>query len=410
VFRRLRAARWQVLAVTAAAALAGTGCGTSTSPPKALGQAAQGPIVSLVTALNLNGGKPRGLTQYFAVKDRSVYAAAYLGNLHGATQLVMTWSRQTATGLKVLFSKEVPVSNYGVAYTSAQVPNAPGGKPGTLPLGTYQVSATVAGVTRDVYWTVFTPAHTTAADFAATTRPLETGPSGSLPQYLPKVPCVAVQSSASMPSTTDVRLIVSAYCPQDHRNGPTRGIVVATMDHNAGEYLVGRMKLLPTGILTGSFNLNVCSLPGGSNRPGTPLYFASIVYYRGNSKNYSDSYLLPPAHLAPVVIISSSVPAGAQVYPGQKISLHVTGSEPVAFGAEDPVRSITVTAPGGKVVTSRRFDIDRRGQCGTEQLRKTIKVSYVVPAGAHGPLTLTASSVGLSGRAGRTTITFRVGQ
>jgi hypothetical protein len=79
-----------MLAVAGAVALVGTGCGTSTSPPKALGKPAQGPIVSLVTALNLNGGKPRGLTQYFAVKDRSVYAAAYLGDLHGANQLVMT--------------------------------------------------------------------------------------------------------------------------------------------------------------------------------------------------------------------------------------------------------------------------------------------------------------------------------
>jgi hypothetical protein len=409
VFRRLRAASWQMLAVAGVVALVGTGCGTSTSPPKALGKPAHGPIVSLVMARNLNGGKPRGLTQYFAVKDRSVYAAAYLGDLHGATQLVMTWSRETATGLKVLFSKEVPVTSYGVAYTSAQVGSA-AGKPGTLPPGTYQVSATVGGVTRDVYWTVFTPAHTTAADFASTTKPLEAGPSGSLPQYLPKVPCVAVQSSASMPSTTDVRLIVSAYCPQDRSNGPTRGIVVATMDHNAGEYLIGRMKLLPTGILTGSFNLNVCSLPGGSNRPGSPLYFATIIYYRGNSKNYSGSYLLPPAHLAPVVIISSSVPAAAQVFPGQKIVLHVTGSEPVAFGAEDPIRSITVTGPGENLVTSRRFTPDRhRAQCGAAPLRKTIKLSYIVPAGVHGPLTLTAMSVGLGGRVGRSTITFKVG-
>jgi hypothetical protein len=105
------------------------------------------------------------------------------------------------------------------------------------------------------------------------------------------------------------------------------------------------------------------------------------------------------------------VPAAAQVFPGQKIVLHVTGSEPVAFGAEDPIRSITVTGPGEKVVTSRRFapDRHRRAQCGTAPLRKTIKLSYVVPAGVHGPLTLTAMSVGTSGRVGRSTITFQVG-
>ena len=98
MFRRLRAAGWQVLAAAGAVALVCTGCG-ATSPPKPLGKAAQGPILSLVTSLKLNGYKPRGITQYFAVKDRSVYTAAFLGDLHGATQLVMTWSRLTSKGL-----------------------------------------------------------------------------------------------------------------------------------------------------------------------------------------------------------------------------------------------------------------------------------------------------------------------
>lgn len=406
MFRRLRAARWQVLAAAGAVALVCSGCGT-TSPPKPLGRPAQGPILSLVTSLNITGGRPHDLTQYFPIRDkgaaRSIYATVYLGDLHGGTQLVMTWSRLTSRGLDVLFSKEVPVSSYGVAYTS-------GVTPGTLPPGTYQVSASVDGVTRDVYWTVFTPPGTTAADFAKTTEPLRLGPSGSLPQFLPQVPCVQVQSSTSMPTTTDVRLVVSAYCPQDHRNGPTRGIVVATMNHNAGEWLVGRMSLQPTGMLTGSFNLNVCNLPDGSNEPGTPLYFSSIIFYRGTSRNYSTSYLLPPAHLPPVVIISSSVPAGAQVYPGEKIVLHVTGSEPVAFGAEDPVRTIVVTGPGGNVVTSRQFrPAGHRDKCGTQQLRKTIRLTYVVPAGAHGPLTLAATAIGLEHHFGRSTITFKAG-
>lgn len=402
MFRRLRTARWQVLAAAAAAALVCTGCGT-TSPPKALGKPAQGPILSLVTALKLNGYKPRGITQYFAVKDRSVYAAAFLGDLHGATQLVMTWSRVTSKGLHVLFSKEVPVTSYSVAYTSAVTP-------GTLPMGTYQVSASVDGVTRNVYWTVFTPARTTAADLAKTTVPMRPGPSGSLPQFRPKVPCVQVQSSASMPSTTEVRLVVSAYCPQDRRSGPSRGIVVATMNRNAGEWLVGRMNLRATGVLTGSFNLNVCKLPGGSNEPGAALYFSSIVFYRGTSKTYPATYVLPPAHLPPVVIISSSVPAGAQVFPGEKIVLHVTGSEPVSFGAELPIRSINVTGPAGKALTSRRFTAERHhGQCGTMKLRKTIKLTYVVPSGAHGPLTLAATAMGLERRIGRSTITFQAG-
>ncbi len=105
MFRRLRAARWQVLAAAGAVALVCTGCGAP-GAPRALGKPAQGPILSLVTALKLNGYKPRGITQYFAVKDRSVYAAAaFLGDLHGATQMVTTWSRLTSRACNVPFTE-----------------------------------------------------------------------------------------------------------------------------------------------------------------------------------------------------------------------------------------------------------------------------------------------------------------
>jgi len=404
VFRRLRAARWRALALAGAVALVCAGCGTTNSP-KPLGQPARGPILSLVTSLKVAGGAPRGLTQYFpAGPTRSVYATAFLGDLHGANRLVMTWSRQTATGLHVLFSQELPVTSDSAAYSSATIE----GK-GTLPVGTYQVSASVAGTTSAAYWTVYAPDGTKTADFAHTARPLRPGSSDELPQPAPKVPCVTVQSSTSMASLTDVRMIVTAYCPETSTSGPTRGIVLATMDRNAGQYLVGQMKLAPTGLLTGSFNLNVCDLPGGASEPGTPLYFASIIYYRGNSKNFSGTYVLPAAHLAPVVTIRSSVPANSRVQPGQKIVLHVTGAEPTAFGAEMALHSIYLSDSSGKIIKIRRFIAhSHRDNCG-RALHKTISYTYVVPSGAHGPLKLTATAVGLTDHLGHTSISFQVG-
>jgi hypothetical protein len=403
VFRRVRAASWPVAAAFGALVLACSGCGSSTSPPKPLGQPARGPILSLVTAQKLEDGRPRGLTQYFAIKTRTIYATAFLGDLHGATQMVMTWSRLTAHGLHVMFTKEVPVTSYGIAYTT-------GVTPGTLPPGTYQVSASVAGVTRSVYWTVFTPRGMSTGEFAKSAAPLRLGSSGSLPPFLPKVPCVEAQSSASMPSTTDVRLLVSAYCPQDSRNGPTRGVVIATMNRKAGEWLVGSLKLRPTGVLTGSFNLDVCKLPGGSNKPGTALYYSSVIYYRGTSRSYSGKYVLPPAHLPPVVFISSSVPAGAQVFPGEKIVLHITASEPVSFGAELPIKSIQVSDPTGKIVERRPVRQVKPVHCGTQALRRKMTVTYTVPAGLHGPLTLTALAAGIPDQFGKATITFKPAQ
>jgi hypothetical protein len=386
--------------VVLVAVCAGCGSATSTSAPPPLGRATDGPILNVVTAQQMVAGRPRDLTQYFAVRTRTVYAVAFVGDLHGAAQLTMTWSRLTGHGLRRLFSTQVPVTSYGLAYTAGETT-------GTLPLGTYQVSASVGGSTRSVDWTVFTPANTTGADFARTASALVPGGNGSTPQNIPKHPCQQVLSTVSMPSTTTVRLLLAAYCPQDRHTGPTRGAVIATMDRNAGEWLVGNMHLQHDGMLTGSFSLDICRLPGGSNWPGKSLYYASVVYYNGLTRNFSGQYVLPPAHLAPVMIIKSSVPAGTPVHPGEKIVLRVTSAEPAAFGPELAIRSIRLTTPSGETVGFHPFRKASPG-CDVTGLRRTVRLTYTVPAGAPKTLTLIASAVGAPFRAGTASISFPV--
>jgi hypothetical protein len=396
---RRRPARWPALAGLAVLARACAACGTTDAPPP-LGQRTRGPILNVVTSEYLNGSQPRGVSQYFAVRTRTIYASVMVGDLHGATQAVITWSRLTARGPQKLFSRELPVTNYGLAYLTAVTP-------GTIPVGTYQVSASVDGETRSVDWTVFTPPQTTAANFSRSAAALRPGSSGSFPQQIPNVPCTQMDSSVSMPSTTDVRLILSAYCPQDNRNGPSRGVVIATMKRTAGEWLVGALHLEHDGMLTGSFRLNLCQLPGGSNEPEGAFFYSSIIYYRGISRNFSGEFLLPPAHLAPAVTIRSSVPAGSAVRPGQKIVLDVTAAEPTSLGPELAIGSITVTGPAGHVVEARKYSA-RPSRCDAGRLSRTLRVTYTVPAGAAGPLTLTAASAGLPGPPGTASVSFRV--
>jgi hypothetical protein len=391
-----------VIAALVAGCGAVTGCGAvaDTSAPPPLGRAAGGPILDLVTSQTLLDGRPRGVTQYFAVRSRAVYATVFLGDLGGATQMTMTWSRLTGHGLQQLFTRQVPVTSYGLAYTAGETP-------GTLPLGTYQVRASVGGTTRSVEWSVYTPAGTTGADFARTASALRPGPSGMSPQPIPKVACQQVLSTVSMPSTTTVRLVLSAFCPQDRRTGPTRGTVIATMDRNAGVWLVGSLQLQHSGVLTGSFSLDVCKLPGGSNQPGKTLFYSSVVYYNGQPRNFTGSYVLPPAHLAPVVRIGSSVPAGTRVHPGEKIVLHITADVPSRLGPEAAIRSIRVVGPGDEVAKFRPFRKAPQG-CDTAWLRRAIQFTYTVPAGAPKTLTLTASANGLPAQTGTATISFPV--
>jgi hypothetical protein len=409
VFRRLPVgrlpwgrSRWRALAGIAALVAACAGCGSvsDTSAPPPLGRASYGPIVDIVTAQLLVNGRPRGLTQYFPVRARAVYAVAFLGDVHGATHMTMTWSRVTGNGLQRLFSKDVPVTSYGMAYTTGETP-------GTLPVGTYQVTATVGGTTRSIDWTVFTPPNTTGADFARTASAVRAGGSGLTPQPIPRIPCEAVMSTVSMPSTTTVRLMLTGYCPQDRRSGPSRGAVIATMDRNAGMWLVGSLHLAHDGMLTGSYSLNVCKLPGGSIWPGKTLFYSSVVYFDGQSRNFTGTYVLPPAHLAPVLTIRSSVAPGTRVHPGEQIVLHVTAAEPARFGPEEAVRSITISGPAGEVVKFRRFRKAPPG-CDLAWLRRTIRVTYTVPTGGPKTVTLTASAPGAAGRVGTTAISFPV--
>jgi hypothetical protein len=392
--------RWGALAGIVALVAGCAGCGSvaDTSAPPPLGHAAYGPILDMVTSQLQVNGRPRAVTQYFPVRVRRVYATVFLGDLHGATQMTMTWSRLTSHGLQQLFTKQVPVTSYGLAYTAGQTQ-------GTLPLGTYQVSASVGGTTRSIQWSVYTPTGTTAADFARTASALRPGGSGLNLQPIPRMACQEVLSTISMPSTTTVRLMMSAYCPQDQRTGATRGALIATMDRNAGMWLIGSMHLTHSGELTGSFSLDVCKLPGGSNHPGQTLFYSSVVYYNGQPRNFTGSYVLPPAHQTPLVSISSSVPAGTRVQPGEKIVLHVTAAEPARLGPEAPIRSITVAGPGGAVVKFRRFHKAPQG-CDQAWLSRTVQFTYTVPAGAPKTLTLTASAIGAAGRSGMATISF----
>ena len=399
-----------IAALAALATLAGCGSASDSSAPPPLGRPAYGPILDVVTSQLLVNGRPRGLTQNFPVRARTVYATVLLGDLHGATQMTMTWSRITSHGLQQLFSKQVPVTSYGLAYTAADVT-------GSLLLGTYQVSATVGGTTRSVEWGAYLPADATAADFAHMAGALRPGPSGLTPQPIPKLACQQVLSTISMPSTTTLRIVTSAYCPQDQRTGPTRGALIATMDRQAGMWLIGSMHLQDSGMLTGSFSLNVCKLPGGSNHPGQELFFSSVVYYNGQPRNFTGEYVLPAARQAPVVSVTSTVPAGATVHPGEKITLHVTAAEPARLGPEVAVRSIRITGPGGQVVKFRRFPKAPQG-CDVASLRRTISFTYTVPAstgpasagraGAPKTLTLTASAIGAAPRTGTATISFLV--
>jgi hypothetical protein len=381
----------------AAVAVVCAGCGTSAPSP--LGSPVRGPIQTLVTVRSVDAvGNPVGVTSYYPATSHTATAVALLGKLDGPQNLVMTWSRLTSAGPQVLFSQQMTVTSFGRAYSTAVTR-------GTLPFGTYEVSASVAGVTRTTEWAVFAPAKTTVTQFRKTSVPLTAGRSAALPE--PSTPphlCNAQEAIASMPSPTDVDLNVSAVCPDTGENKVTRGALLATMGRNGGVRLIGMMKMEPGGVIAGNFRVNLCALPGGSDLPGAKLAITTIVYYLGGTRDFTFLAGLPPDQSGPNVSITSSVPAGAPVHPGEKIILRVTATEPNRLGPQVGIKDISLDGPSGLIKLAKY----KRTLTGCSSLRgdRIMKVTYIVPASAAKVIKLVGSATDYPGRTATAAISF----
>jgi hypothetical protein len=393
----------------AAVALVSAGCG-STAPPPPAARAVKGTVLTLVTASSIGPyGQPKGISQYFPVEYRqvsrifqvrSVTAVALVGRLAHPTTLVMTWSRLTTTGAQLLFTRQMTVTSYGLAYSTAQTA-------GTLPFGIYRVVASIGASRRVVTWTIYTPAGTTTAEFIRSQKPLTPGPSGAFPEHppLPEL-CSGIQSIVSMSSVDDVNINVAAYCPQTGTSGPVRGAELATMNRNDGLQLIGRLHLQPGGMLTGNFLLNVCKLPESSDLPGTSLYLSSIIYFHGGTRDFAGYFDLPADHSQPRVTITSSVPPGTAVHPGERIMLRITAIEAGGLGPQIGVRFLRLKGPEGRIA-SRSFGRPAPG-CDNSRLRRQLAFVYRVPANAPKVLTLTAVASDTPSGGSTQTISFPV--
>jgi hypothetical protein len=393
--RRLRRP-WVALAGAVAVAVGCVGCG-GTSPPPPVGSFLGGPIQILVTAPSVNSiGNPLGVTSFYRTDTRSVTAVAALGRLNGPQIMVMTWSKLTGHGPQTLFSQQMTVTSYGRAYSTAVAH-------GNMPYGAYEVSASVAGVTRTAEWGVYKSRRIRVTSSAKTTGSLTPGPAAGLPEPINRTrACQWQDVIAAMPTPTDVQLDVSSYCPG--QPSATRGTVLATMSQINGESLVGMMRMEPGGVINGNFRFNVCTLPSGSDIPGAKIAVTTIVYYEGTTRSFTFVAGLPGELLGPEISISSSVPPGTPVHAGEKIKLRVTATEPDRLGAQIGIANVKVAGPDGRI----KFMHYRRSRSGCERFRayRVLLLTYRVPAVAPNVIKITASTSDYPGAKARTEITF----
>ena len=389
--------RWQTFVGCAVVALVCVACnGTSAPPP--VGTPVTGAIQMLVTAKSVDQfGNPLRLTSYYPASASSATAVVLLGQLTGTQNLSVTWSRVTPTGPQVLFTKQVMATSYGRVDSTIDAR-------GTLPVGTYEVSATVGGQTRTIEWAVYAPRGHSPAQVAGQ---LTAGPTVAHPQQPPPPAshlCAKAQIVAPMVSPTDVDVHVSAVCPETGENKVTRGIILGTMS-KAGVRLVGTMHMQPGGVIAGNFRFNVCTLPAGSNVPGARLALRAIVYYRGETRDFTYLAGLPADMSQPSIRMHASVPPGTQVHPGEKIVLTVNATESTRLGTQIGIRDIHVGGPVGWV-TSAHFQRGAGG-CGLARGNRTFKTTYTVPAAAPKVIKLVGATSDWPGNVATTSISYQ---
>jgi hypothetical protein len=379
-----------------AVAVACAGC-DGTSAPAPIGSVVRGPIQILVTAPSVSAiGNPVGVTSFYQAKAHKVTAVAALGALNGPQPMVMTWFRLTSAGPQMLFSQDMTVTSYGRAYSTAVAH-------GPLPYGIYEVSASVAGVTRTVEWGVYKSRKVVVTTSANVAAPLTPGPSAALPEPINRTrPCQWQDVITTMPTPTEVNLDVAAYCPG--QNNQTRGTVLGDTGATSGVSVIGMLHTEPGGVIGGDFRFNVCALPSGSDTPGSRFGITSIVYYQGTTRNFEFSAGLPGDLLGPVISISSSVPPGTPVHPGEKIKLRITATESNRLGAQVSLRNVKVSGPDGLI----KFLRYRKVQSGCVKSRayRVLHLTYQVPAVAPKVIKISASTSDFPGATATTDITF----
>jgi hypothetical protein len=400
--RRRYRLRWQALAAGVAVAVACAGCG-ATDPPRPVGRTIGGPIQILVTAKRVDFGDPAGVTSFFKPTTHSVTAMVLLGKLDGPRELVMTWSRMTDHGPQTFFSQHLTVTSYEHAYSTAVARE-------NMSYGVYEVAASVAGATRTVEWGVYQSGHTEVTGLHGPTVPLTAGRAEALP--VPALPpamkrCLGEDAIATMTSPTELNLNVSAVCPESRWNKVTRGTVLASMAKNDGVGVIGTMRMQPGGVISGNFRFNVCNMPAGSDVPGARIGFTTIVYYLGTTRSFTFSTGLPAELLGPGVTISSNVPPGTAVRPGEQIKLKVMASEPRRLGTQSGIRSIRVYG-AGRLVSLVRYPKVLRG-CSRFRGDRVLTLTYRVPAVAPKVITITALTRDWPGAKASAQISFPVG-
>ena len=321
--------------------------------------------------------------------------------------LTFSWYRVTEAGDEPLFEQTVEVEARDAAFST-------GLNPGTLAAGTYKVVANFDGGSETIAWEVAesqpvdstAPVGTSGSSAGGAPAP---GPSGTTPAAVPQPGTQNVSGAEVIPviysydHAPQVKFLVMSGW-RDAQTGlmisPTSFTVrvsAAITGLAAGQ---SREFTHPAGtdVVTKDYILNPCTLPGGSDLPGTSITVTVGALGYGQD---TDTEVLGADSSAPTVQLVSQPSNGAEVEAGDKIVLSAIAEEIRTGGSWQTGVSkieIFVMEPSGEQLLIKKYDEYQDQSCEAKSWKQTTEeITYIVPEGVKGDLRICAFGYDFAG-------------
>lgn len=311
---------------------------------------ATGPILGMTVAASLDDqGQPVDPSFTYPFDQPEIVVLVRIGEVD-AGPLTFSWYQVTEAGDEALFEQTVPVEAWDAAFST-------GLNPGILAAGTYRVVATFAGQLEAIAWDVAEPQPGDLTDPVGTSQSAEgaspiPGPSGTATVPVPEPNPYQISGAVLFPhiysDPPQVELEILSHNVTTPPVAVTIQYEVAITGSPPGTSREYTQAAGP-GIARMYDGVDPCSLPGGSDLPGTSITVSAVPLGYESSRQ-TVTYVLGDDTSRPTVKIDPPLDPGKKVSQGDQIVLEVTAEELESEGSwQTGLFSMSLTGPEGLV-------------------------------------------------------------
>ncbi len=378
---------------------------------------ATGPILDMTVAASLDDqGQPVDAAFTYPADQPEMVVLVRVGEVTPGP-LTFSWYQVTDAGDEALFEQTVAVKARDVAFST-------GLNPGILAAGTYKVVATFAGQSETIAWDVAelqpvnstAPVGTSASTANGTPAP---GPSGTTPAAVPQPGTQNVSGGTAIPLITRWNAPPVKFLVMSGWNDAQTGLIISPKSFKVqvSAAITGlaagqtREFTHPAGtdVVTMDYSLNPCTLPGGSDLPGTSITVTAVALGYGQDTN---TEVLGADSSAPTVQLVSEPSNGAKVEVGNTIVLSAIAEEKRGGSWQTGVSKIEifVMEPTGEELLIKKYDEYQDRSCDDKSWKQTTEEKiYTVPEGVKGDIRICAFGYDFAGNIGKKCYTYHTG-